>query len=672
MDPREAVPWEDVSALVEAGLRWHEAGDVVAAEQCYLQALEREPGHPEALYLIGATYLELNRPGDAEAFTRRALDVSPGRAEAHFNLGLALQSLGRTEEAEGCYQSALELDPDDVDSHLNLASLLLRRNDFARTAGHLREVVRLAPRRAGAHADFGNVLANLGRPEEAVASYHEALRLAPENAEVCYALGNVLRKLDRLEDAAAAYVRAIRIRPSHHQAHNNLANVLRAQGRPREAEEAYRAALAWGPELPEVRINLGNVLVEQGRLEEAVARYRDVLTSHPDHPDAYNCLGNSLVALGRLDEAVSCYEEALRRRPEFPAFHVNIGNARRAQGHIGEALDCYGRALEGRSTYSAARWNRSLAWLLAGDFERGWAEYESRWQHGIPPPPYEQPPWDGGRLDGRTILLHAEQGLGDTLQFIRFAAAVRARGGRVVVVCQPRLVPLVSRCAGVDTTVAEGSALPAFDVHAPLMSLPRLLGASPGDWGQAVPYLVADDQRVAAWRAVLDQAPGYFRVGVAWQGNTKNPNDRDRSFRLAALAPLAAVEGVRLVSLQKGPGEDQLRAPGVPFPVLDLGGRLGRDAPFLDEAAVLMNLDLVIACDSSVAHLAGGLGRPVWVPLPFAADWRWMLHREDTPWYPTMRLFRQTAWGDWPGVFARMAAELAAHAPAHQRRHMAR
>jgi hypothetical protein len=276
----------------------------------------------------------------------------------------------------------------------------------------------------------------------------------------------------------------------------------------------------------------------------------------------------------------------------------------------------------------------------------------------VAPPPYDRPRWDGAPLAGRTILLHAEMGLGDTLQFVRYADAVRRRGGRVILACQRPLARLLDGCPGVDLLVPQDAPPPPFDVYAPLMSLPGLLGTTADAIPAPVPYLAADPDLVARWRGAVagDDA---LKVGVAWQGNPQHPKDRERSFPLAALAAVAAVPGVRLYSLQKGPGAEQLADPHLPFTVHDLGGRLDEEAgPFRDTAAVLTLLDLVIAADSALAHLAGALAVPAWVALPMAADWRWMVARDDTPWYPTLRLFRQAAWGDWGGVFDRMAAAL--------------
>jgi hypothetical protein len=298
-----------------------------------------------------------------------------------------------------------------------------------------------------------------------------------------------------------------------------------------------------------------------------------------------------------------------------------------------------------------------MAWLLGGHFERGWPEYEWRWRGNEAVfAPLNQPLWDGSALEGRTILLHAEQGLGDTIQFIRYARLVRARGGTVVVACPTPLIQLLTGCAGIDQLIPQGSILPPFDVYAPLLSLPGILGTSLGSVPAEVPYLVADAELERHWREKLGPLRA-FKIGIAWQGNPGYLGDSFRSIPLTHFATLARVEGVRLFSLQKGPGSEQLSALGDLFPVTDLGSQLDNaTGAFVETAAVMKSLDLIITSDTAVAHLAGALGVPVWVALPAVPDWRWMLDRADSPWYPTMRLFRQTAWGQWESVFARLAS----------------
>jgi hypothetical protein len=369
----------------------------------------------------------------------------------------------------------------------------------------------------------------------------------------------------------------------------------------------------------------------------------------------------------RMQEAEASYREALRLKPDLFEAHLSLGQLFQEQQQWDETKACFARALHLRPDQAEAHVELAYLQLRLGDFERGWAEYEWRWQtqHFRPHRrAFRQPPWDGSALAGRTILLYVEQGVGDAVQFLRFAPLVKQRGGTVLLECPPALLTLCSGAAGVDRLIPQGSPHPEFDVQAPLLSLPRILGTTEATIPAGVPYLRADPARVAHWRGELAALPG-FQVGISWQGNPDNPTDYKRSAPLEAFAPLAGVPGVRLVSLQKGHGAEQLQGVLGRWPVTDLASRI---VDWADTAAILGNLDLVVCVDTALAHLAGALAVPVWVALPFVADWRWLVDREDSPWYPTMRLFRQGRRGDWAGVFRRLAEELARRAGAEGER----
>jgi len=418
---------------------------------------------------------------------------------------------------------------------------------------------------------------------------------------------------------------------------------------------SYQEAIRRVPNFPEACNNLGVALHALKRSDEAIAVLRRALELRPDYAEAHNNLGNALREQAQFDAAAACYERALRLNPDYAEAHHNLGNAMKSQGRMADAFACYDRALAIKPDLPQVHLSRALALLEIGDFERGWPEYEWRLkcpQYAIPQ--FRQPAWDGRPLEGRTILLYADHGLGDALQFIRYAPMVRDRVGRVVVVCRAPLARLVATCAGVDLVVVEGSPLPDCDVYAPLMSLPGIFGTDAASVPADVPYLFADPQLVGA-RAEELALPDDLCIGIAWQGNRGHSRDHVRSFPLDRFEPVARRPGVRLYSLQKDDGREQVADVAGRFPVIDLGGRLD---DLMDTAAVMKNLDLVIVADTALAHLAGALGVPVWVALPFEPDWRWMSDRDDSPWYPTMRLFRQRRWGEWDDVFARIAAAL--------------
>lgn len=555
-------------------------------------------------------------PAPAQAHTKAASTLSDA---------FRLHQSGNLAEAEAMYRKILRTEPRNGDAWHLLGVACLQRQDLAEAERAIRTAVGIV-KAPGYLANLGVVLRGLGRSAEAVDTYREALRLTPDVPALHYNLGIALMELGRPEEAVAAYRAALDRQPIHPEALNNLGIALNALGRFGEAAEAFRRALEQRPSHTEATYNLGIALHEQGRLDEALAAFRSALGQDPARPEIHNNLGLALHDSGQVAQAADAYRAALQTGRDLPEAHHNL----------------------------------SLTLLLRGDFQQGWEEYEWRWlrrEAAGARRVFDCPLWAGELSDGKTILLHAEQGLGDSIQFVRYVPMVLARGWRVILEVPRALLGLFGVIEGV-TLVAAGEPLPPFDAHCPLLSLPRAFGTTLSSVPAAIPYLRADAGRVAAWP---DRLPRYgFRVGIAWQGNPTGKIDRGRSFPLAALAPIARVPGVRLVSLQKNDGEVQLRHLPDGMVVNSLGPAFdhGPDA-FLDTAAVMDSLDLVITCDTAVAHLAGALGRPAWVALKAVPDWRWMLEREDSPWYPTLRLFRQTTPGDWDGLFARMAVELA-------------
>jgi Flp pilus assembly protein TadD len=488
-----------------------------------------------------------------------------------------------------------------------------------------------------------------------VAAYEQVLRLWPDHPEVLTNLGVALAVQGRWDEAVASYRKALALKPAFPDAWSNLGRALAALGRAEEAAASFQNAVNLRPGDPEALASLGNALREQGKLDQAEARYQEALRLRPDYAEVRNNLGSVFQEQGKLDEAAASYRDAARIRPAFVEALTNLGTVLREKGRPDEAAASYEEALRLRPDYAEAHLNLGLTRLLLGDFERGWAGYEWRRRaRALPEHPSGRPRWDGSPLEGKAILLVAEQGLGDTIQFVRYAPMVRERGGVVLLECPPSLRSLLADAPGVDRVVVPGERTPEFAVQAPLPGLPGILGTTWESIPAPVPYLRADPDRVRLWRRELVDPPG-FRVGIVWRGHPKHPGDRRRSIPLECLAPLGELPGVRLVSLQKGPGSEQLDGRDWRRSILDVGRRLD---DFADTAAVLANLDLLIACDTAVAHLAGALGVPAWVALPFDPDWRWLLGRDDSPWYPSLRLFRQDRPGEWDDVFGRIMREL--------------
>jgi Tfp pilus assembly protein PilF len=450
------------------------------------------------------------------------------------------------------------------------------------------------------------------------------------------------------------------VQPDNADALHLLAILLHQTGRASEAVPLLRRAVSVRPAVPDYHNSLGIVLASGGQYEEAVACFQRATHLEPRHAEGYNNLGGVYEKMDRPGDAVAACQRAIQLKPDYAAAFNNLGVALQAQGRLQEAVDAFRRATVLAPEYAEAHVNLGMALLLSGDFKSGWREYE--WRAAVHPPgkPFTSAAWDGSDPRGRTLLVHCEQGLGDTIQFSRYVPVLAGRGARVIVQCQPQLVRLMKSLSGAEAVVGQGSPLPPFDIHAPLMSLPGIVGTTASTVPAGAPYLRPDDSLVRQWRKCL--GVGGYRIGIAWKGGARYRGAERRHVPPHLFGTLARVPGVRLISLQKEGSAADVAAAGASSLEQFEASALA-DAAFMDTAAVMTCLDLVITVDTSVAHLAGALGVATWIALPFAPDWRWMLGREDSPWYPTARLFRQERPGHWEGVFERVAGELRRKVP---------
>ncbi len=581
------------------------------------------------------------------------------RRQAADTLAAALDhhNAGRLADADALYQSILDTEPDHADATHLRGVIAFQDGRLDEAEAMVRRAIEIDGGVALYHANLGRVCKAAGRPEQAAAALRLALELEPANAQVLSDLGGALADRGAWQDAVACWRRALDLEPDLAEAHYNIGLAMREQDRTDDAAASFQRAVAADPAFANAHLALGLAHQDQGRRDEAAASYRRAIEINPGDVEALANLGNVLRAEGRLDEAVAAYERALAGAPERAEIHSNLGVALQERGALDAALASYDRALGINPDDAETHRNRAQALLLAGRFAEGWEEYEWRWKthhFAAQARDFAEPRWDGSDLGGKRILIHAEQGYGDTIQFVRYAAMVAARGGRVVLECPAPLAELMASTAGVETVVAGGAALPFFDVQAPLLGLPRLFETTEATIPNAVPYLIADPAAVERWRATMGPS-GRLGVGIVWQGNPRHRGDRLRSPGLASLRPLFDIPGVDFFSLQKEDGARQLAEEGLADGVRDLGGGF---ADFTDTAAALVNLDLIITCDTAVAHLAGALAKPTWLMLPLAAEWRWLTERDDSPWYPTARLFRQRRLGDWDEVMVRVGAAL--------------
>ena len=543
-------------------------------------------------------------------------------------LAISHHNAGRLAEAEAIYRRILSGDPNHRDA-LHLLGILAGQSGRPRIAVELiTKAIALSPETSVYFQSLAEIQREMGTPQEALSSLRRALELDPDSPIALDRLGNLQREMGRLDAALEMFERYTRLRPDSPEGHNNT----------------------------------GVCLKEMGRSQEAVAAYRRALQLNPDFAEAHNNLGVCLKDLGNSDDAIIEYRQAVRFRPDFAEARNNLGAALLASGSANEAIAEFRKAIELRPDFAGAHYNLSLALLLLGRFSEGWREHERRWQaKGFPAArrQFGKPEWDGGDLAGKTILLHCEQGFGDSIQFIRYASLVAGRGAKIIVWTPRELLRLFQSVAGVSTIIA-GGVCPPIDVHCPLMSLPRIFDTRVESIPAPIPYLHADPNLAAQWKTKIGAADGAFKIGpfkigLAWAGRPTHGEDRHRSISLNDFAGLSATGRAIFFSLQKGEASAQAANPPPGMNLFDFTAELN---DFADTAALIANLDLVITIDSAVAHLAGAMGKPVWVLLPFAPDWRWMLEREDSSWYPTMRLFRQAVRGDWNTPVGRMGERL--------------
>jgi tetratricopeptide (TPR) repeat protein len=545
-------------------------------------------------------------------------------ASEAFAAALEHYQAGLLREAEELCQGILVAEPRNADVWNLLGVMAYQSGHDVVAIERLSRALESNPAHVNAHNNLGTVLKRRGRLVEAVACHRRALELRPGAAAALNNLGTALTELGNAVEAIDCFRQAIAIQPDFAEAHFNLGISLQQAGRPRDAADCYRRVVDLRPRLAHAHFNLAIALKDQGKFDESIACFRRVVEIEPGNSGALCELGRTFHSLGTRDEARSCYR----------------------------------RTLEIDSQHAPAHFHQAMLMLAEGDFEAGWAEYEWRWKTGKQQAPeFHQPQWDGEDISGQTILLCAEQGLGDTIQFVRYASLLKQLGATVVLQSQQPLAALLCGCQGVDRVISEGDALPPFDCYVPLLSLPKIFRTRLDTIPPNVPYLSANEELVGAWRAKLDSTGG-FRIGINWHGGQGERVRSRRDIPLGLFSAIAQVEGVRLISLQKGTGTEQLTANRDRSAIVDLGEFDTARGAFMDTAAIMRNLDLVITSDTSIAHLAGALGVPVWVGLPYVPDWRWLLGRRDCPWYPTMQLFRQQKPGDWQGVLAEICAAL--------------
>jgi tetratricopeptide (TPR) repeat protein len=676
-------------------------GRLAEAVEAYRQFLTTEPRNGDALQLLGIALARMGRTVEAVQALSAAAAIKPGNPILHANLANALNSIGRHADALTCYGSAVALKPDFAPAHRGRGITLLHLGRIEEAVQALSNAVRLQPddpnfcndlgvaleraerksealiqferaahlnpRFAEAHHNRGLLEATLGRYPQALESLDRALALQPGLAAIHANRGSVLADLGRSEEAIASFDKALALQPRDALTLRKRGQLLMRLQRPSEALSNFASVLTLAPQDYEAHLLHGVALAMMQRYEEALPSFDRALALAPRSAEVLNNRGVALGQLGRHEEALTSFGAAVDIAPGYIEAHTNAANTLTTLQRHSEAVRYFDRALSMKPQDGYLQWGKARALLSLGDFRNGWPLYESRLQleHLRPLQRHRDlERWQGWEsIDGKTVLVYAEQGLGDTVQFFRYVPLLEARGARVIFESQPALQSLLQSAPTRAQILPFDAPLPPFDFATPLLSLPGLLGTELDNIPGGVPYLSAEPQRTASWKEQLAALPG-LKVGLTWQGHVeteKHGGYLGRSFGLAAAAPLAAIPGVTLISLQKGEGSEQRAEVEFGSKVLELSDPwlMGAEE-LLDTAALMSALDLVVTTDTFTAHLAGALGIPVWVVLSAAPDWRWLTQREDSPWYPTMRLFRQRLGRDWSEVFRQVAGELEA------------
>lgn len=689
-------PASEADALMREGYEAHVAGRLDAAESCYRKILFRQPDQAEALYLLGEIQAAKGNHDQAIDLMRKATSHSPKTAAFHAGLAGLLRQGADTAGAEAAYREAIHIEPNNAEYINDLGTLLQEQNRLPEALECYRDALKIDPSLAQALYNTATIYRYQGRAEEAAQLIEQALRQNPEYSRGFIELAELYGALNKPEQALEAYTRAFNGHEqvdlpvdAQAQSRSNYGDLLQAHRRHADAIAQYHYALQLQPDAFAVWVNMGNAQKAEKRYQGALESYLKAVELAPKCAEAFSNIGSLLKEHGNCAQAIEAYRtiakltatvswpqvdegsrfcelaialaltrHAIELVPDSAGFLLNEGVLLEELGQFSEAMDRYERALELDPQSPEAHFNEGISLLRLGRLRDGWPHYEYRLRLGRNVNEArlkEAPFWHGQPLDNEVLLVHAEQGLGDTLQFIRYFGDVTERCPNVIFECQPAVTSLVETIPGITNVIASGQPLPKFDYQVPLLSLPRIFDTTLENIPARIPYILPDATRAARWRTQTSQYTE-LKVGIVWAGGAVHLGNRFRSCSLAVFAPLGSCRNVRFFSLQKGEPEKEAATPPPGFNLVNCSPQI-RD--FRDTATLIDNLDLVITVDTSVAHLAGAMGKPTWVLIPVCPDWRWMLYREDSPWYPSMRLFRQEQPGDWQVPIEKMRDALA-------------
>lgn len=644
------------SAHANRGIALKELGQWDAALVSYERAIALDAGNADTYFNRGIVLKILRRHSEAVASYDQAIRINPNYAAAYCNRGNALKEAGQLEAAVLSYDSAIKIQPNYAEAYSNRGSVLRALSRFEEAIASYDRAIEIRPSYAQAHYNRGGVLQDLKQPQAAVASFDRAISIQPDYAEAYLNRGTALHALNQWEAAIASYDSAIAIKPAYAEAYSNRGISLQSHGQLHAAVASYDRAIAINPNYAPAYSNRGIALQALDRPSQAIASYQQAIAINPGYSEAFCNLGNAHKDLDQLEKALTCYETAIRLNPLYAEAFYNRGLTHEALGNFAASIADYDQAIAANPAYASAYWNKSLVLLLRGEFELGWPLYEWRWQRAESAclaGDYSMPLWLGNaQLAGKTILLHSEQGLGDTIQFCRYVAMFAELGAEVLLQVPPSLSPLMRGLENVSEIIGSGADLSDCDFHCPLLSLPLAFKTTLSSIPSPGAYLKSNSEKRLFWGDRIHPRVKP-RVGLAWSGNSLHKNDKNRSIALQQLIPHLP-SNCDYFCLQKEVREseqDFLLNSSIQF----FGSEI---KDFADTAALCDLMDVVVSVDTSVAHLAGALGRPTYVMLPYLPDWRWLLNRDDSPWYPTLRLYRQSADRDWTMVMKNVAADL--------------
>lgn len=649
---------QTIDHRIQEALSHHQKGDLLAAKALYEQVLSLDPEHPDALHLLGVIAHQTQRHALSIELITRALQADNERPSFWNNKGIALQALDKYEEALYCFENALKLEIDYAAAYNNKGNALRALNRHAEAAQSFIEATKRDPNYAEAYNNLGVVYRETNEYPNAVTSLDRAIAIKANYADAHYNKGQVLSDLKNYLGALDSYNASLALNKNNADAWNNRGVALEKLGYKEEALGSFNQALQIRPAFAEALNNQANILINKNQYMDALASIEKAIALQPDYFEAHTGRAFIMNEMGRFHESLESFEHAIKINPLSPEPHNSRGTLLHDLGRFDDALNSYDQAIGLREDYHEAVCNKSIALLQAGNYAKGWELFESRWKNkdnGLTLRYSEEKRWKGGdNLRGKIILLHAEQGLGDTLQFCRYAIMLSELGARVILEVQKPLVGLMNTLAGAHQVVEQGLPVPHFDFHCPLMSLPLRFKTTIQTIPSPTAYLASSQVKVSEWRQRLGLRTKP-RIGLAWSGNPAYKGDETRSLLLKEILEYLP-ENCEYICLQKEVRDRDsavLAQSSIRF--FDK-----EHIDFSDSAAICDLVDLIVTSDTSVAHLAGALGRPTWVMLKHVPDWRWLREGENSPWYESVRLFRQRADRQWKPVLAKIAAQLRA------------